>query len=99
MAGRVTPHCQRAQRAYRVAAKYPLSALEAEAAPRQAPPVRPSAPRVDERDKKFLLGFMFGSAAPQAERAIEYLGTPPGRRVVALGGLALGALLVTQVRP
>lgn len=100
MAGRVTPHCQRAQRAYRVASRYPLEALpERLAVPVRGPVEPPARPLADARDKEFLLRFVFGSAAPQAERAFEFLGTPPGKRILAVSGLALGAILVTQVIP
>ncbi len=43
------------------------------------------------------MGLLFGSAAPQATKAIELMSTPRGKRVVGVGTTALATLLITRI--
>jgi hypothetical protein len=109
MTGEVTPKCQRAQRAARIASTFPMSAADAieqeearlMAQQRQArrqvvyldePEPEPTPAMLDERDKAALLNLVFGKAAPQAEQAIEFLGTPKGQRILGTSAVTLFTL-------
>jgi hypothetical protein len=43
------------------------------------------------------MNLVFGSATPQAEKVIVFLGTPPGKRIAAVGSLAIGTFLLNRV--
>ena len=40
---------------------------------------------------------IFGSFAPAAQPAMDWLGTPSGGKLLATGGIALGALAITRL--
>jgi hypothetical protein len=40
---------------------------------------------------------IFGSFAPAAQPAMDWLGTPNGGKLLATGGIALGALAITRL--
>lgn len=103
MDGQVDPHSQRAKRAYRVAMQNPLSELDRELdaayAPQtlQPPPVvrhhSPPAPTMND----VVMDMMFGSLAPQVKNIAGFMQTPKGRKITAVGGIALATLLAPRV--
>ncbi len=49
------------------------------------------------RDKKALLGVLFGSAAPYAEQAVTFLATPRGRQVLGVSATAAASYFLPKV--
>lgn len=114
--GEVSPHCQRARRASRMASKFPewgeSELLEAPRLPdlppayRLAPMPEPSrvvrssvGPEVRRKagDQEILFRVLFGSIAPQAEQAFNFLATSRGRKALNVGGVALGTLITSRM--
>ena len=104
--GDVDPQCQRAQRAYRVAKRFPnpvmVEGFQEPPNVYRPRPIRklkrhaPSQAK-DTAGRDVVMGLLFGSAAPQATKAIELLSTPRGKRVVGVGTTALATLLITRI--
>jgi hypothetical protein len=106
--GAIDPRSQRAQRAMRQVYRsssmgdaYTDPILErAEAAvasppqPAYQPPPRPSKPLLNEHQKNIIMEMLFGQAAPVVENVFVAAQTDTGKRVVGIGGLALGSVLL-----
>jgi len=48
-------------------------------------------------DKDVLLQVLFGSAAPQAEKALDFLQTKRGQQALGVGSVALGTYLTVRM--
>ena len=68
-------------------------------APEHASPAVERAMReaTNDRDKKAMMGVLFGSAAPHAEKALDFLGTHRGKQVLGAAAVAAGAFLLPKV--
>ena len=51
----------------------------------------------NSQSKEVVMGLLFGSAAPQATRAFELLGSPRGQKAVGVGATVLTTLLITRM--
>ena len=58
---------------------------------------RPSLPQPDPNEPSEMTKVVFGSLASGVQPALNWLGTHNGRKVVATGSIALGALVVTRL--
>ena len=94
-------------RAQRQASVYSDPWIEEEeaAAARSAPPA-PSRPRVPpralkplltERQQNVVMETLFGQAAPAVQTALDMARSDTGQKVVAVGGLALGSMLLPLI--
>lgn len=106
--GTIDPRSQRAQRAMRQVYRsssmgdaYTDPILEREEAavsappqPAYQPPPRPSKPLLNEHQKNIIMEMLFGQAAPVVENVFVAAQTDTGKRVVGIGGLALGSVLL-----
>lgn len=107
--GSIDPRSQRAQRAmrqvYRSASmgdRYTDPILEREEAAVAAPPQHsrpyvppePSKPLLNDHQKSIIMEMLFGQAAPVVENVFVAAQTDTGKRVVGVGGLALGCVLL-----
>lgn len=57
------------------------------------PPKKPSKPILTERQVGVVLETLFGQAAPAAQTVLDMASTDTGKKVVGVGGLAVGAML------
>lgn len=59
------------------------------------PPVRssPAKPLLTERQRNVVMDALFGQAAPAAQTVLDMASTETGKKVVGVGGLAVGAML------
>lgn len=64
---------------------------------RLAPQPEPSKSILTERQKNVVWETLFGEAAPMAQTVFDVARSEPGKKVVSLGGLALGAMLLPLV--
>ena len=118
MSGEVTPHCQKAQAAYKVARQYPEPVYDepedstdwlttiyegartppiVETSRRPVPALTPEQARDASADKDVFLKVLFGSAAPQADKALDFLQSKRGQQVLGVGVTALGTLLTVRM--
>ncbi len=49
------------------------------------------------RDRDVFVRVLFGSAAPQAQKALDFLSTQQGQKAMSVGVLAFGALITTRL--
>jgi hypothetical protein len=78
---------------------------EEAAAARPAPPVpsrprtppRASKPLLTERQQNVVMETLFGQAAPAFQTALDMARSDTGQKVVAVGGLALGSMLLPLI--
>ena len=70
---------------------------EAVEPPRHRVIVRRRAPRPDPDEPSEMTKVVFGSLAPNVQPALNWFGTHNGKKVVATGSVALGALVVTRL--
>ena len=73
----------------RVAAQVPSRPVRSPA----APPKKPSKPLLTERQMSVVMDALFGQAAPAAQTVLDMASTDTGKKVVGVGGLAVGAML------
>ncbi len=59
--------------------------------------VRSRTPRPDPNEPGEMTKVVFGSLAPTVQPALNWLGTHNGKKVVATGSVALGALVVARL--
>lgn len=76
----------------RVAAQVPARPVRTAAAPK-----KPSKPLLTERQMSVVMEALFGQAAPAAQTVLDMASTDTGKKVVAVGGLALGSMLLPLV--
>lgn len=62
-----------------------------------SPPRKPSKPLLTERQMSVVMEVLFGQAAPAAQTVFDMASTDTGKKVVAVGGLALGSMLLPLV--
>jgi DNA-binding transcriptional LysR family regulator len=94
-------------RAQREASIYSDPWIEEEeaAAARAAPPApsrprtppRASKPLLTERQQNVVMETLFGQAAPAVQTALDMARSDTGQKVVAVGGLALGSMLLPLI--
>jgi hypothetical protein len=65
------------------------------ASPRTAP--KSSKPILTERQMNVVMETLFGQAAPAAQTVLDMASSETGQKVVAVGGLALGSMLLPLV--
>ena len=64
---------------------------------RSASPKKPSKPILTERQMNVVMETLFGQAAPAAQTVLDMASSDTGKKVVAVGGLALGSMLLPLV--
>jgi hypothetical protein len=62
-----------------------------------ASPKKPSKPILTERQMNVVMETLFGQAAPAAQTVLDMASSDTGKKVVAVGGLALGSMLLPLV--
>jgi hypothetical protein len=77
----------------RVAAQVPSRPVRTVA----ASPKKPGKPLLTERQMSVVMETLFGQAAPAAQTMLDMASTDTGKKVVAVGGLALGSMLLPLV--